>query len=245
LKQVPITGTNAQKFHPERKYYLELFQPSSEALHVLYDAAEGRYTIRPYVLEVALDWITDSKKEAKMVRDFILGHMWVPHFTYKVKPCERTWYYAPRAIGPTQGDSISKRSKRLVHNVVLYADKPSKLASPYFGRPCCHLEHRFFGESACANIGASCLGDLVQFCHRAFWYEQLRLATLPKLKALGRFLDPSHTKLTDAALRDRANASIKKYSIGDAFILQNLWRNYDGLKKTWERMDNRSFLPEE
>jgi hypothetical protein len=238
LKHVPIIGTDAQKFHPERKYYVELFQPGRDALRLLYQAAKGRYTIRPYMLEVAVDWITDDREEAKMVRDFILGHMWVPHLTYEVKPYEQTWYYAPRATGPTQGDSSPKRSIRLMHNVVLYADKRSKLASPYFGRPCCHLEHRFFGANACADIGASCLGDLAQFRHHAFWREHLRLAMMLSKTELGRFLAPSRVGVSGTALRKRANACLQKYEIDGAFVLQNLWRHYGEIKRFWTPLAN-------
>ncbi|MCT7313290.1 hypothetical protein N5J06_20135 [Ralstonia sp. CHL-2022] len=211
-----ITGRSLP-YHPIWQTRVDVFQPSNKALSLLAKAMGTRHAARLSYAEPAIDWLVDNDDAAYSLCKFFLEHLHVPYLRHDVAFFKETAYFAPRA------DQHAEKNAR---NVVLYADRASKLWPAHeLKSPCCHLEYRLHGVGTLANQGLLTLADCVQFDHRAFWAENLRLYCLPKMAELGRWLDPDNIDVTDSALRKRANVFLDQYRHHEIFVLQNLWRD--------------------
>ncbi|RQQ31938.1 hypothetical protein [Burkholderia stagnalis] len=232
--KMTITNCYSRPFHPVWQTEVKIFQPSREALIELQRALESRHRIRMGYAELAFDWLVADRAAADMLYRFILKHMRVPYLRHAVTFEEGTAYFAPRTA-----DDLSKN----VRNVVLYADRPSKLwAARQDHSPCCHLEHRFQGVDTLAQRGLLSLEDCIRFDHRAYWAEHLRLFRLPSKVELGRWLNPDSIDVSGTALANRADRFLDRYSHGDTFVLQDCWRENQSIANTLTQIDNALFF---
>lgn len=232
--EMTITNCYSRPFHPVWQTEIKIFQPSREALIELQRALESRHRIRMGYAELAFDWLVADRNAADTLYRFIVKHMRVPYLRHAVTFEEETAYFAPRAA-----DDLSKN----VRNVVLYADRPSKLWGARQDRsPCCHLEHRFHGVDTLAQRGLLSLEDCIRFDHRAYWTEHLRLFRLPSKVELGRWLNPDSIDVSGTALAKRADRFLDRYSHGDTFVLQDCWRGNPSIANVLTPIDNAPFL---
>lgn len=232
--EMKITNCYSRPFHPVWQTEVKIFQPSREALIELHRALESRHRIRMGYAELAFDWLVADRNAADMLYRVVLKHMRVPYLRHAVTFEEGTAYFAPRAA-----DDLSKN----VRNVVLYADRPSKLWATRQDRsPCCHLEHRLQGVDTLAQYGMLSLEDCIRFDHRAYWAERLRLYRLPSKVELGRWLNPDSIDVSDTALTKRADRFLGRYSYGDTFVLQDCWRGNPSIATVLTPIDNAPFL---
>ncbi|CAJ0724931.1 MULTISPECIES: hypothetical protein [Ralstonia] len=245
--RIPVSGierhcanlkVNAGKsllFHPVWQTEIEIFQPSREALSVLVQAIGTRHRVQLSYSELALDWLVESRAAAYAIRNFLLAQMYVPYLRHDVTFAKTTAYFAPRA---------DKNSLKSARNVALYDDSTSKLwAARQLRSPCCHLEHRLQGVETLAASGLLTLADCVDFDHRAFWAENLRLFRMPSKGDLGRWLDPDNADVSEAALRKRADRFLNQYRHNEAFVLQDCRREYPDIDKLLLPLANELFLP--
>ncbi|WP_232436636.1 hypothetical protein [Burkholderia ubonensis] len=231
---VTITNCYSLPFHPVWQTEVKILQPSREALIELQRALESRHRIRMGYAELAFDWLVASREAAYVLYRFIVKHMRVPYLRHAVTFEEETAYFAPRAA-----HDLSKN----VRNVVLYADRPSKLWAARQDRsPCCHLEHRFQGVDTLAQRGLLSLEDCIRFDHRAYWTEHLRLFRLPSKVKLGRWLNPDSIDVSGTALAKRADRFLDRYSHGDIFVLQDCWRENQSIANMLTQIDNALFF---
>ena len=94
-----------------------------------------------------------------------------------------------------------------------------------------------------AASGLLTLADCVDFDHRAFWAENLRLFRMPSKGDLGRWLDPDNADVSEAALRKRADRFLNQYRHNEAFVLQDCRREYPDIDKLLLPLANELFLP--
>jgi hypothetical protein len=147
---------------------LWLHQPQPPALVHVRDRGITTSIVR---VEVALDLITASYADARMLQAFFVRHLFP-----SVRPGENvTWkettaYFAYNsALGA--GTSVA-----------IYADKESK-AVP--GAPCCHIEWRISGSKALADASLRTPSQLLSLDHTAFWRRALRLVETPVPEQIG------------------------------------------------------------
>lgn len=227
----PLKLRNSKnKYHPVRQSKFDLHQPTTELLSEYVAAIRTRYRVALCEVELNMDWITGTAKEAMQLQDFALAHVQVPHLRDPVTVFKTTAYFGPRADG---------NSNKLPHNFVVYADKPSKRVN----RPCCHLEWRFCGPAALGNIGLFSLEDCINFDHRRFWSERLRLFSLPSKAEIARWLAPEKADVSPAALTKRANRFMDQYRLDGAFNLQNCRVANPDIQKILKPVDNVLFIP--
>lgn len=232
--EMTITNCYSRPFHPVWQTEIKIFQPSREALIELQRALESRHRIRMVYAELAFDWLAADRDAADTLYRFIVKHMRVPYLRHAVTFEEETAYFAPRAA-----DDLSKN----VRNVVLYADRPTKLWAARQDRsPCCHLEHRFQGVGTLAQRGLLSLEDCIRFDHRVYWAEHLRLFRLPSKVELGRWLNPDSIDVSGTALAKRADRFLDRYSHGGTFVLQDCWRGNPNIANVLTPIDNAPFL---
>ena len=146
------------------KMKVEIFQPKPTLYAALQRCLGGRaLTLITYV-EFAADVIMQRRSHALgAAREFVYLAT-VPYLRDYVEAYEQTFYYARRA----------KKGGRRGHALVVYGDKPSKLASPHAGSPALHLEWRTAGSAALSKEGVVTLADLGAFDHKAFWAKKVR-----------------------------------------------------------------------
>ena len=234
--RLTITVGRSLSYHPMWQTTVDVFQPSDTAFSLLATAMGTRHATRLRYAELAIDWLVDTPTDAYSFRRFILGHVHVPYLRHNVGFAGMTAYFSPR----TDQDTKKKNAR----NIVLYADRTSKLWSArQLHSPCCHLEYRLQGAGTLAAYGLLTLADCAHFDHHAFWAKNLRLYHLPKMAELGRWLRPDSVDMTDAALRKRANLFLSQYRHNETFVLQNCWRDAPGIDKLLQPLPNELFLP--
>jgi len=150
--------------HP---YRITLHQPSQTALDLLSVVSEDRKMVINTV-HVACDVFVDSVEEAQRLYDYFDRHFvqrW--HKTRCVDYCGTTRYTKERVWGTI--------------NVVMYADRPSKIT----GGPCLHVEWRLSGKGLCADQEVGTVRDLMTFDLAAFCKRNMILEEVDWL-LLGR-----------------------------------------------------------
>lgn len=217
----------AMPFGKMYKAKLTILQPKPTIWSLL-EAAVGRQigVLLTYV-ELVIDFIKSNIRSAKKFKRRFLGAAHVLHqhgsVTQVVGREGATYYFATRSR-PGGG----KRG-----NVpVIYADKLSKLQSAHKGSPCVHLEWRIQGSAELRKVGLVTIADLQQFDHVGFWQERIRMRILPSKTQIGAILAGRKAKtLGDEALRKRSRVMLKKFTLGDAFILQNAIRMHPAIAR--------------
>ena len=223
-------------FHPAWQTEIAIFQPGHRALIALQHAIQTRHRTRLGYAEAALDWLVDDYVSAQALHQFMLGHLRVPYMRQPVWFEQGTAYFA--RLAAADGTKNSR-------NVVLYADRESKLWPAGRRRsPCCHLEFRLDGVGTLAQHGLHTLSDCIEFDHRAFWKDNLRLFRLPSKVELGRQLAPlpQERRVSGTALAKRANRFLGRYRHNETFVLQNCWRDNPTIADLVTVLDNTPFI---
>ncbi|WP_031298069.1 hypothetical protein [Sphingobium lactosutens] len=163
-------------------------------------------------LELAYDIPTPTREDAISLQLEFLASAQVPHQRQEVVKCGSTFYFSRAFEIAWLTDKKTKRPKCLA----LYADRPSKLASPIMGSNCLHIEWRFAGFGAVRAAGVSCLEDLIDFDHESFWNTSVRMLRLPGKTEQGRMLAGRASHASDAAHRKRARSAHSEAKVGGA-----------------------------
>ncbi|SDG51164.1 hypothetical protein SAMN05216466_103608 [Paraburkholderia phenazinium] len=233
-KEIQVLTCQSLRFQPTWQTQVRLLQPGRQALIELLHALRSRHRARLSYIEPALDWPVADRPTAQMLERFLLKHLRVTYMRQAVEFEEGTAYFARRA------DHDGMKNAR---NIVLYADRKSKLwPARDSNSSCCHVEYRFQGFGTLAEQGLASLEDCINFDHYTFWVENLRLFRLPSNVELGRWLNPKNPEVTGSALGKRANLFLDNYRHGNAFVLQNCWRENAFIANAVTPLDNTLFL---
>jgi hypothetical protein len=205
------------KYNAQWKLKLEIFQPTKKCLRLLRKALGNDIAAKITYVEIACDIPAINKKQAVQWRNSFLATACKKYSRQYVVREKTTWYY----------DRRDDWGKRRANVLVVYADKPSKLnnAQPTDDSlPCLHIERRATGSDAFAGIRIGSLTDLIEFDHRQFWNDHIRLYQLPKPAKLGRLLAKicgTEINVSSSAFRKRASVWKNKNSIKNKFVMHN------------------------
>jgi len=223
-----LTVTVQQMEYNSRwKLRLDIRQPSMEFLRLLRTAVSHDISVLITYIEVTCDIPANNKDQAQWWCNAFLDNARVRYQRQQVIRYLTTWYYGRRA----------HEGVRRGHVLALYADLPSKLnnARPTNDAlPCLHIEWRASGSTALADIGIVTLTDLIEFDHRIFWPERLRMYYLPRRTDLGRLLaaaSGADTVVSGTALRKRAVRWQERHTIKSKFVLHNALLECPELKR--------------
>lgn len=154
------------KYHPRFRSWIELRQPSHEAIQLLAAVCEGECLINR--VDTSFDLMTANQVQADVLGDYFRWHMIFPwHRRQKIGWYERGMYSRSREFG------------RKV--IAIYFDKESKVT----GDPCVHLEARVTGAACVRALGISGLENLLEFDQHSYWKNSLRLQS-PDYTRIGR-----------------------------------------------------------
>ncbi|CAE6706324.1 hypothetical protein [Paraburkholderia nemoris] len=233
-RKLVVKSGRSLQFNPAWQTEIKIFQPGRQALVELQAALGPRCRTLVRYAEPAIDWTASDYDDAEVLYYFILEHLRVPYMRQPVKFKEGTAYYARRA---------SRDGTKTGTNVVMYADRPSKLwAARRLALPCCHLEYRLQGVETLVQHGLLTLSDAIDFPHQAFWGENLRLFSLPKKVELGYHLAPDNANVSGTALTKRANRLLDRYRHGEAIVLQDCCRELPIVGSLVTSVDNAPFI---
>ena len=129
--------------------------------------------------DVALDFLVSTRDDAERLKTSFERHLiknW--HRSQNVVRYKHTCYSGPKRAGNV---------------VVIYADRPSKVAAE--GTPCVHVEWRVNGRAACRRAGVGTVADARDLDHREFWRQRLLLQRIDQQR-LGSELAVSDTAVS-------------------------------------------------
>jgi hypothetical protein len=234
-RKLKVRECSSRPFHPAWQTEIDILQPGCEALRQLEIIVGTRHRVQLRYAELAIDWLVRDVKAAVELQAFFLNHLRVPYLRHDVRVEEGTAYFGPRA-----DDEGQKRER----NLVLYADRPSKLWDAGSGpdSPCCHLEYRFQGVHVLAQHGLLSLAGCVGFDHLDFWRRHLLLFHLPSKRELGRWINPACADVSPTALAKRADRFLGRYMHEDMFVLQDCYLDNRQIDKILEPLSSQPFL---
>lgn len=208
-----IITERAKPYAPMSGVHIKVLQPSSEFLQILLDDLGGRYTFDVTYLEVAADFFLHPSASRNAFLRWLLGHLTFKHLRQRVVRAKRTrsLYYGRRT---------NKAGQRRSRVGVIY-NRRSKLAGPYKGRKCVHVELRLSGIDAVRSVGVFTLPDLIDFNHTTFWPAVAKLRRIAGKTKLGRIIGGRADNATPKALQKRARTWRDQHRIGRAFVLHN------------------------
>lgn len=224
------------KFNPAWKATLDLRQPAPEAISELRSGylADQVGAMITYI-EVAWDIIFKTQRQAREFQTWLLERLSLCYQRGAIHVFECTVYFSRRA-GATSG-------KRGVVGVT-YCDRPSKIVSPHFERPCVHVEIRLTGSDVAARAGIASVSDLVHFDHAEFWKRAIRLHECPPPTRLGRLLGGHDMpSVSGTALRKRAHKFVEGCSLDGQFFMHNARRANQRVAKHFARIPLSSVMP--
>lgn len=176
-------------FHPMWMKELRVFQPDAVFPRVLREVVGSRYLLELQYIEVACDSITKTTEKADTLLNLLVEHMLLLHSRRPILKDQSVYYWAGRKAGV---------------NLAAYADKPSKIHSPWAGRPAAHMELRIQGAAALARFGVFGVEDLQRFDHLSAWAQATAFAFVPSKTAMGHLLRDGEGVGDDTALRAAA-----------------------------------------
>lgn len=205
------------RMNPRFKLKMEILQPKPSLYPLLREATGREVSYLATALEIACDFITETPKDAATMCTRFLGSARVLHQRQPVLKDRDTFYFARRSNGRGKRGGVP----------VVYADKPSKLASPHSGQPCFHVEWRVNGSAHISALGIVSIDDLEHFDHEQFWRERVHMYQLPGVTRIGEILyGRGHQAVSDEALRKRARTMRKNHTLDGNFVLQNAVQEY-------------------
>lgn len=224
------------------KSKLQLFRPKPPALRAVC-TVPGERTVGK--VEIALDLITKTMKDAEALRDYFVQYLVKPKSRQKVifsKEGEGSNAYWARRKSPS--------------NITVYA-RLSKGAGRYHGQPCCHVEYRYSASESLEQVGVVTLDDLVTFDHQSFWRKKLALRTV-SAESFGAQLIAHQGEDSKTTSRQYLSQLAKKrfeashsgvevctsfqQSAGKRPVMQNLYLDYPWLSQVWIVIDNKKFV---
>jgi len=150
-------------------------QPKSEVFNYLADLfADDDIWINR--VDVALDLITEGPKQAILLNEYCVQHIYHPwHSQHQIVRYLNTTYTAERGASRV---------------FAIYSDKPSKVTN----QPCCHIELRFSGADSVRRAGFLIVHDLKNLNYREFWKKYLRFREFDNEKLGRHFLRQPYAK---------------------------------------------------
>jgi hypothetical protein len=150
---------------PNNPIYCQKFtmQQPTDAVFEFLDEIPDMYGLLITRVDFALDFITRTKKDAKVVQKFFDMHA-VKRWPGKrqIGWLKRTKYSAKPEKGETPPANVTAG----------YSDLTSKTDGK---PPCYHHEWKCFRAEAVRRVGVNCFWDLAVFDHHTFWERNLRL----------------------------------------------------------------------
>jgi hypothetical protein len=157
---------------------IELCRPSRRALRLL--ARLNDVLINR--LEITLDLIFKYREDVDEGWDFLHQHL-VRRWRRQGQEI-RVFRSAPRDDDPGAGETRYDAGREVPNRLVVYSEDHTRAT----GEPnCLHVEWRLNGLRAIRAAGIKSGQDLLEFDHRAFWQDRLRLYMVNRRK-LGRLL---------------------------------------------------------
>lgn len=224
-----IITPRAKPYAPMSAVHIKVLQPSLEFLRTLQGDLSGRYTFDVTYIEVAADFFLHKSASRKAFLRWLVGHLTFKHLRQHVVRAKgtRTLYFGRRT---------NKAGDRRSRVGVIY-NRRSKLAGPYIGRKCVHVELRLSGADAVRSCGVFSVADLIDFNHAGFWPAVADLRRIADNTKLGRLVGGRAENATDKALQKRARTLRDQHRIGRAFVLHNALRAAPRAKGALESID--------
>lgn len=200
---------------PSWKSLVEVFRPSREWFVEFQKQIGTRFRVEASYAEVARDYVTRFRAEARAIRRSILRNT-IHHYASHDAVVDR--------------NSIRIKLRR---NAVfsIYADKPHRLEGSMNGAPCVHFELRLKGKPNLRAVGLLKPLDFVAIDLPRFWEEHLQFFALPADKTkLGRLTVKGQKQYSASALRKRVDTA------SSPFILHNLHRKHSVLRDRLPRI---------
>lgn len=220
-------------FQPVWQSSLTIRQPTRRALKILRTALmDLPCSVEIGDLEICCDLITESSRKSLRLRNWLLGHLYLPYHRNKVfleRKYENVVYFHRR--GNTNGNKVGKV-------FVIYSDRRSKIRGNTYGEQCCHLEFRLFGTEQVRRLGVQTVDDLLQFDHIVFWCREIKFGQWQSKKALGVALNGGDP-LSGTGSRKKADAFLirERYLIKKNFVLQNVLIDRRNLQSAMREID--------
>jgi hypothetical protein len=182
-------------FSPNWPYKVDIRQPDAATLAALKRAVGPDTQLEISYIEVARDYPVRFATEAQRLLLYFLRTATLRYGPQVVTMTENILYY---------GDA--NRGLRLA----LYADRPSKLATPAQGQPCLHTELRLQGAEAVRKAHLLTLDDLTSLNFKAFWNQHISLWEYGNRARMGAALRTQTPRrlITDNALRTRFSRAL-------------------------------------
>jgi len=173
-------------FHPIWMKELRVYQPDPDFPWVLMKEVGSRYNLKVQYVEAACDLITKTPEKAEILLRNLIRHLLLRQSRSQIVKDRSVYYWAGR---------------KAATNLAAYADKPSKIHSPWAGRSCAHMELRIRGTEGLNRFGIYGVSDLLLFKHRSTWDLVTSFAFVPSMTALGHLLRDGEDVADDTALR--------------------------------------------
>lgn len=223
------------RFQANRKFVLELFQPTKKCLQVIRKGLGREVCVDITYTEIARDITPFDPDHVSELHAAFLGCARMPYERDVVLPMKGVvWYFS--------------RDRKNGNHLVVYADKPSKInnAKPKSSAPLClHVEWRASGKEALSDVGIMALDDLINFDFDGHWDNHLKLYDMPTKTLLGHKLaklDGGNTDASNPAYLKRANAFLARHSKHDIFVLQNALNSMPELARRLKLMTWQEWL---
>jgi hypothetical protein len=192
--------------HLDRK--LELFCYNSEELNRIAAQIQGDYKI--HYVEVAIDFVTNSKQALEMIESFFYDHLVREQSgQYHFHKKEKTVYFDP-----------AERHSR----IVCYSDKPSKRSNSKY---CFHLEARL--TKKLTQEGIMLMDDLLSFDFLGFFDRTLDFRRVNRQR-LGELISLSDRSATRQTYCARGKTYFERME-----ILQKLLSEHKEYKSAFEQ----------
>jgi hypothetical protein len=198
--------------------------------------------------DFVLEWIAEQDDALINFLEITLD------FTYKNWAArDDAWYFLnEHATQPWQGSQrvfIDHREKKTHYqrnpsartNLVFYQEEHSRITGECH---CLHLEMRLKGLRAVRSAGILSGYDLVNFDHRGFWKQRLRLYDMVDEARLGRYVS-NVAKKTKRRQFNPLDARHGHVIRGSVLTMQELIDEYGHMRiqRVMQRMSNDPFLP--
>ncbi|MBR8036435.1 UvrD-helicase domain-containing protein [Burkholderia vietnamiensis] len=222
----PKLWSYADKFHSYWKSHFEAVAMTHNELIELSEAIGTKYHNEVKKLEIAVDLLTESTEDARLLWSFFIKHF---------PPNTRRFRQSVAFHRTTAYFNASDRE------YAMYWDKPSKQVhdTSMDQMPCLHLELRLNTLAAVRDFGIFSLHDLAHFDHHSFWEKHLTLDRISSKEELGRILDP---KATGPTLYRRANDYFEEHGNDGAMVLHNCILVTPEITDILESIPNTIFL---
>lgn len=158
------TGVSEADYPGAWRYFTEITRPPRRALLYLREIAPQHYINR---LDLALDWTFDTDCEKRDATAFFRMYHWQP----RQRAASGLRFKSDPDSGATTRYTGMRWDDR--HVVASYDYKPCRITGEVH---CLHIEWRTYRRGGVLSLGVGTIDDLLDFDHRAFWQERLRLS---------------------------------------------------------------------